>query len=1176
MKQDHTLPETAGALPDRLMFNVPEGMQGVVLADLVRQRLAQGPDAPVALVFVARDGPRMQRLAGVLEQILPGHPVLSFPAWDCLPYDRVSPNAVTIAARMDTLAQLVRPDLRGGIVLTAANALVQKIVPREIVSQMSFSARPGMVVDSNALIEWAGTNGYLRVPTVREAGEFAVRGGLIDLFPAGRDAPLRFDFFGSTLESIRTFDPETQRTTGNLKGISLVPMSEIVFTSQTIRQFRRSYTSAFGGNTVDDPLYGAISAGQRFAGAEHWLPMFYEGMDELADYCSGAPFVFDEQCLQAISERRLQIADYHAARQKARDQEGGHAGDGAIYNPIAPELLYNLDTPAYELAGGGEAIQLSAFEAEQPGLPAQDMAGRLPASFAAERGSSDTNLFEAVVTRLRQAAAGGQRTVIACWSRGTRDRMCQVLQDHGLGSHQMARSWQEAQQAPVGVVSLVVLGLEHGFETDEILVLAEQDILGERSVRAQQRRKARDALSEASALMSGDLVVHVDHGIGRFVGLRAIEAAGAPHDCVEIEYARGDKLYLPVENIELLSRYGEASSTAQLDRLGGVAWQAKKAQLKKRIRVMAEQLIRIAAKRALSSAEPVELPGGAYDEFVTRFQFEETEDQLAAIEAILDDLSSGRIMDRLVCGDVGFGKTEVALRAAFCVALSGRQVAVVVPTTLLARQHYRTFKERFAGFPVRVAQASRLVSSGELKKTRQGLADGTVDIVIGTHALLAKSVKFHDLGLLVVDEEQHFGVGHKERLKEMKNAVHVLTLTATPIPRTLQMALTGVRDLSLLATPPVDRLAVRTFISPFDALGVREALLREKYRGGQAFYVVPRIKDQGRIARFLEEEVPEVSFVVANGQMAPGELDDIMNDFYDGKFDVLVSTTIVESGLDIPNANTLIVHRADMFGLAQLYQIRGRIGRSKVRAYALFTVPANQRLTDQAQRRLQVLQSLESLGAGFQLASHDLDIRGAGNLLGDEQSGHIREVGYELYQSMLEEAVASLRAGGEDEEGEGEWSPQISLGMPVMIPENYVPDLQVRMQLYRRLGELGESSEIDAFGAELIDRFGPLPQEVEALLKIVLLKSLCRTANVEKLDAGPKGAVVSFRNNSFPNPTGLIHLISDPARGARLKSDHKLVFSRNWPTPERRLKGSASLLLELARLSKRNGSPATT
>ncbi len=539
---------------------------------------------------------------------------------------------------------------------------------------------------------------------------------------------------------------------------------------------------------------------------------------------------------------------------------------------------------------------------------------------------------------------------------------------------------------------------------------------------------------------------------------------------------------------------------------------------------------------------------------------------MTSIEAVRDDLAAGRPMDRLVCGDVGFGKTEVALRAAFLAAMNGVQVAVVVPTTLLARQHFKSFSERFRGLPIRLAQASRLVGSKELALTKKEIAEGKTDIVVGTHALLGSSITFANLGLLIIDEEQHFGVKHKERLKELKSDVHVLTLSATPIPRTLQLALTGVRELSLITTPPVDRMAVRTFISPFDALVIRETLMREHYRGGQSFYVCPRLADLAEIHDFLQSDVPELKVAVAHGQMPAGELEDVMNAFYEGRYDVLLSTTIVESGLDVPSANTLIVHRADMFGLAQLYQLRGRVGRSKVRAFALFTLPANRTLTGQAERRLKVLQSLDTLGAGFQLASHDLDIRGAGNLLGDEQSGHIKEVGFELYQQMLEEAVAELK--GEEEIADSGWSPQISVGTPVMIPDDYVPDLNLRMMLYRRLGEITELPEIDAFGAELIDRFGPLPIELQHLLKIVYVKSLCRTANVEKLDAGPKGVVVHFRNKEFPNPANLVGWIAKQGMAAKLRADQSLFLLRDLPTPEKRLAGAAVVMTQLAGLAK--------
>ncbi|MGZ5926820.1 MAG: transcription-repair coupling factor, partial [Rhizomicrobium sp.] len=623
----------------------------------------------------------------------------------------------------------------------------------------------------------------------------------------------------------------------------------------------------------------------------------------------------------------------------------------------------------------------------------------------------------------------------------------------------------------------------------------------------------------------------------------------------------------PVENIELLTRYG-SDEGAQLDRLGGAGWQSRKAKMKARVREIAGELIRIAAARELKSLPPIEPPHGLYDEFCARFPYQETEDQEKAIADTIADLGKGRPMDRLVCGDVGFGKTEVALRAAFVAAMAGEQVAVVVPTTLLARQHYRGFADRFMGFPVQVRQLSRFVDAKEARETKEGLAEGTVDVVIGTHALLTESIKFKRLGLVIVDEEQHFGVTHKERLKNLKADVHVLTLTATPIPRTLQLALSGVRDLSLITTPPIDRLAVRTFVTPFDPLVVREALLREHYRGGQSFFVAPRISDLREADAFLKATVPEVKTMVAHGQMSPGMLEEVMTAFYERKIDVLVSTNIVESGLDIPTANTMIVQRADMFGLSQLYQIRGRIGRSKSRAYAYLTTPPDKKLTDTATRRLEVLQSLDQLGAGFSIASHDMDIRGAGNLLGEEQSGHVREVGIELYQEMLEEAVSSLREGGDGDQIAEQWSPAINLGASVLIPEHYVADLNVRMSLYRRLSSLETRGDIDAFAAELIDRFGPLPDEVQHLLEIVAIKQLALAAGVEKIDAGPKGGTIAFRNNAFANPVALIKLISQHSGTMKVRPDQKIVVTRDWPSPDDRLKGAKALLTQLAKLAE--------
>ncbi|MEM8811557.1 MAG: transcription-repair coupling factor [Pseudomonadota bacterium] len=1153
------------------LASVPDGCDGFVLAQLARRQKGR---SGTAALYVARDAGRLRETERALAFFDPSIPSVSLPAWDCLPYDRVSPNPTISARRVNVLATIAKAGdaLKGGIVFTTVNGILQRLPEQRLIASLSRVMAPGNRVDMDDLTSWLGLNGYLRTSTVREQGDFAVRGGIVDLFAPGSEAPVRLDFFGDTLESIRTFDADSQRTTGQVRSLSLVPVSEIVLTPETIARFRRSYVSAFGAAGPDDALYQSVSEGRRHGGFEHWAPLFYERMETLFDYVPDVPVILDHLADDAVKERLDQIADHYEARREALDRP---QTDVAPYKPVAPDQLYLDEREWRTTLADRKSAKLSAFAVPTAGGTVLDFGGKVGRSFAAERAAGDVNVFDALVTHIKTLQEAKKRPVLACWSEGSRDRLTQVLADHGLTNVKAVEDWPSIGALGRGTVPLVVLEIEAGFEIGDMAVIAEQDILGERLVRPRRKSKrASDFLSEVGSLAEGDIVVHVDHGIGRFVGLESVDAAGAPHDCLEIHYHGGDKLFLPVENIELLSRYGSEDTEVQLDRLGGGNWQARKARMKKRIREIADDLIKIAAARALRTATKVAPQEGLYDEFAAQFPYEETDDQQAAIDSVFADLASGHPMDRLICGDVGFGKTEVALRAAFVTALSGRQVAVVVPTTLLARQHYKTFSERFRGLPIQVHQASRLVSTKDLSATKSGLKDGSVDIVVGTHALLGKSIEFRDLGLLIVDEEQHFGVKHKERLKELKTDVHVLTLSATPIPRTMQLALTGVRELSLIATPPVDRLAVRTFVSPFDGLVIREALLRERYRGGQAFYVCPRIADLAEVREFLEANVPEVKVAVAHGQMAAGTLEDVMTAFYEGRFDVLLSTTIVESGLDIPTANTLIVHRADMFGLSQLYQLRGRVGRSKTRAYALFTVPANKTLTVTAERRLKVLQSLDGLGAGFQLASHDMDIRGAGNLLGEEQSGHIKEVGFELYQQMLEEAVSALRSGEEAFEESGQWSPQITVGMPVMIPESYVPDLHLRLSLYRRLADLGDATEIDAFGAELIDRFGPLPDEVEALLKIVFVKALCRTANIAKVDAGPKGVVLTLRDNTFPNPQGLVGYIAEQGSLAKIRPDHKIVLIRDWEKPEQRLKGAGVILSKLARLAEQVGEAA--
>ena len=1145
---------------DRIILGgAPEGFDALLLS---REHARGRP-----VIHVARDDKRAEAMRVALSVMAPDVPVLEFPAWDCLPYDRVSPNPEISARRMATLSVLADGLAAPVVLVTTLNAVTQKIPARAVVRAASFRAAVGERVDEARLKGFLARMGFSPVSTVAEPGDFALRGGIIDIYPPGPGGPIRLDFFGDVLDGARRFDPASQRTIEKLKRVEFSAVSEVILDEAAIARFRQNYRISFGAAGADDPLYEAVSAGRKHQGMEHWLPFFHAGLETIFDYLPDASVMLDDQVTPARLARWEGIDDSYDSRHEAMGAKGRL---DSVYKPVPPGELY-LDDAAWEAAiAAHRLVQLSPL-AQSPGPGVLDAGARAGRSFAPERQQEKVNLFGALAEHV-QALSKSSQVVIASWSDGARDRLRGLLSDNGLA---VATDIADLRAVPDGKggLFLTVWPLEAGFVAPGLAVISEQDVLGDRLVgKPRRKRKADNFLREVDTLTVGDLVVHVEHGVGRYLGIETITALGAPHACVMLEYAESSKLYLPVENIELLSRYGHEEGL--LDRLGGGAWQAKKAKLKERIKEIADRLMRIAAERALRHAPILEAPHSIWEAFAARFPYQETDDQLAAIADVVADLEKGAPMDRLVVGDVGFGKTEVAMRAAFVAALSGMQVAVVCPTTLLARQHYRSFAERFRGFPISVKPLSRFVSTKDANATRAAISDGSVDIVIGTHALLAKGISFKNLGLLVIDEEQHFGVTHKERLKEMRSEVHVLTLTATPIPRTLQLGLAGVRDLSIIATPPVDRLAIRTYVSEFDTITLREALLRERFRGGQSFYVVPRISDLHEVEDFLRTHVPEVSYVVAHGQLAAGELDDRMNQFYDGKHDVLLATSIVESGLDIPTANTMIVHRADMFGLSQLYQIRGRVGRSKTRAYCYLTTKPRAPLTPQAVKRLRLLASMEALGAGFNLASHDLDLRGAGNLLGEEQSGHIREVGYELYQQMLEDTIAKIKSG----ELQGlstisdDWSPQLNLGVPVMIPETYIPDLDVRLGLYRRLSSLTTKVELEGFAAELIDRFGALPKEVNTLLLIVRIKAACKRAGISRLDAGPRGATVQFHNDKFANPAGLVDFLKAQGGAARVNGN-KIVLTGEMKTEGDRIKGAFNIARDLAEVAKAGRTP---
>lgn len=1133
---------------------LPRGSQPLVLGDLARAARGRA-------VFIAPDDAAMRAVADAAHYFAPELEVIEFPAWDCLPYDRASPALPISAQRLAALHRLQAGKAGSQLLVTTVNALLQRVLTPFRIREAVEEFRPGSTISHDRLAAMLTRHGYSRTDIVIDHGEFAVRGSIFDVFPSGMDQGLRLDFFGDDLESLRTFDPSTQMSTGVVESHLMLPASETLLDEQSIKRFRGRYREMFGANATQDPLYQAVSEGRRLAGMEHWLPLFEERMATLLDHLGKDDLlVIDAGALQAAEERLADIADYH--RQRAEHSAGS-------YRPLATDALY-LTHDEFGAALKDRPIHRASIFAEPESDTVIDFGFHSGRDFAPERARGD-NVYAAAADHLKAAGKAGKRPLLAAYSKGSRARLSSILTEAGTPTA-LADTWQEALGlAAKGQPVALVLPLDTGFANDQIDLITEQDMLGDRLVRRKKRRKDADAfLAELSALNAGDLVVHIDHGIGRYRGLEAIPVGKSHHDCAMLEYAGGDKLYVPVENLEVLSRYGAAEETVPLDRLGGEAWQKRRARLKERIREIAGELMATAAARALRKAPVLEAEEASFNQFVERFPWEETDDQDRAIGDVLGDLASGRPMDRLVCGDVGFGKTEVALRAAFVSAMAGKQVAVVAPTTLLARQHFENFSARFSGFPLRVGRLSRLVGAKEMGDTREGLKKGDVDIVVGTHAILSKSTEFRDLGLVIVDEEQRFGVTHKEKLKQLRADVHVLTLTATPIPRTLQMAMSGLRELSTIQTPPVDRLAVRTYVMEWDDMVMREALLREHHRGGQSFIVVPRIKDMAEVEDWLREHVPEVKPITAHGQMSPTEVEERMSAFYEGKYEVLLSTTIVESGLDIPSANTIVIHRADRFGLAQLYQLRGRVGRSKLRAYAYLTTPADTALSEVAEKRLKVLGDLDSLGAGFQLASHDLDIRGAGNLLGDEQSGHIREVGFELYQAMLEDAILAAKAGAMGlEPARDAFSPQITVDAPIMIPEDYVPDLAVRMALYRRLNDARDKPEIEALAAEMIDRFGPLPQPTANLVRLIEIKQQAIEANIAKIDVGARGTLVTFHNDDFPDPAGLLAWVDRVGETAKLRPDMKLVLSRAWNDPQSRLNGLFQLTKGLSAIARK-------
>ena len=1161
-----------------LLSGVPEGLDALALHQLTES------DHSNTILHIARDDTRLAILLDNLKIFSSKTKVFEFPGWDCLPYDRVSPNIEITGRRLNTLRKLTIfeskiEDSGPLIILTTVNAILQRVPPKTFFLNTVLTLTVGETINSERLSNFLIQNGFNLTGTVRETGEVAFRGGIVDIFPAGSEKPVRLDLFGEKIENIKHFNPADQRSTQEVHSCTIHPAREFILDSKTVSLFRSKYRQMFG-DVTQDSLYEAVSEKKIYPGIEHWIPFLHNKMETLFDYLSKYIVTFDFKADEVIKSRLKTIWDLYNSRHSflVNPETNKTKSRAPIYHPLPPEDLYltelELTSTIRNLAKGWFTPFSSSNETQISNYDvACDLGGRRGKNFTAK--SSEilstnektvvSNIFDKIVKTIHAEHKTSKRVAIVAYSEGSRKRLLKLLRDHGIKFITPVCNWEEFSRLDKNTTGVFLTRLEKGFTSGDFTIITEQDIFGERITRKTHRQRPIDFILDLSEITKGDYVVHLDHGIGGFEGIETIIADNKPHDCLIVKYLGGDQLFVPVENIDLLSRYGSNTSGATLDRLGSASWQARKAKLKNRLKVMADELINVAAKRTLQPGKRLTVDEELYEKFCTRFPYQETEDQLNAIDEALNDLAIGKPMDRLVCGDVGFGKTEIALRTAFSAVFSGGQVAIVTPTTLLARQHFNTFIERFAGYPVRIEQLSRMITQKQANATKSGMQTGEIDIVIGTHALLSPSIKFKNLALLIVDEEQHFGVSHKEQLKQLRNNVHVLTLTATPIPRTLQMALSGVKEMSVIATPPVDRLSVRTFILPYDPLVIREAIAREIYRGGQIFYVCPRISDLKGVEQELKNLNPDLKISIAHGKLKSRELERVMTEFYEGKSELLLSTQIVESGLDIPSANTLFVHRSDRFGLSQLHQLRGRIGRSKQRAYCYLMLSSHSDLSSAAEKRLEVMQAFDSLGAGFTLASHDLDIRGAGNLLGGEQSGHIREVGVELYQHMLEEVVSKARGDSLNQEN-SDWSPEIKIAASILIPETYVRDLNARLRLYRRVSEFKSESEIEIFASELIDRFGPLPPEVENLLKIIFIKQLCKQNRVNKLDAGPKGLVMSFENNEFTKPAALIKFIQKNADVLSLRSDHRIILKSNWQNETSRLEGVKRFLIKLVNI----------
>jgi len=1081
--------------------------------------------------------------------------ILHFPDWETLPYDLFAPHPEIVSQRIAALYRL--PATRRGVLVVPIATLMQRLAPRSFIGGSSLILELKQALDLATEQQRLQAAGYRNVPQVQEPGDFAVRGALLDVFPMGSAEPYRIELFDREIDSIRTFDPETQRSLHKVEKVNLLPAREFPLTEESTKAFRNTLRERFPIDPRHCPIYQDLKEGTTPAGIEYYLPLFFEHTETLFDYLGDTSlFVLAENALEAADSFWTQALQRYDSR--AHDIERPILPVAELYLPpdrLREQLNQRLRV---EIAGAGTNDQ-AADVGTQP-VPT------LPINRRGETPAQELKSF---------LANYPGRVLIAADSAGRREALIEQLSQADLHPSTIA-SWPEFLRGSLRSAeeirfAITVAPLDDGFALSDpaITVLTDRQLFGERAQQTRRRKTAaRDPetiLRDLSELSIGAPIVHTDHGVGRYQGLIKLDIGGGG-EFLAIEYAKGDKLYVPVTQLHLVSRYsGTAPEMAPLHALGGDAWERAKRKAAQKVRDAAAELLALYAQREARPGHAFIYDRALYEQFAVAFPFEETPDQLQAIEAVIADLASGKAMDRVVCGDVGFGKTEVALRAAFVAATAGKQVAVLVPTTLLAQQHYQNFRDRLADWPVRVEVISRFKSKKEIDAELAKLRDGQIDVMIGTHRLLQADVKFKELGLVIVDEEHRFGVRQKEALKKLRAEVDLLTLTATPIPRTLNMSMSGLRDLSIIATPPAHRLAVKTFVAPYDPALVREAFQRELSRGGQVYFLHNEVDTIERTARELGELIPDARLRIAHGQMPERELEQVMLDFYRQRFNVLVCTTIIESGIDVPSANTILINRADRFGLAQLHQLRGRVGRSHHRAYAYLIVPDRRAMTADAEKRLDAIASLEELGAGFTLATHDLEIRGAGELLGEEQSGQIEAIGFALYNELLERAVRALKSGKvPDFDLVDEHDAEVELHLPALIPDDYLPDVHARLTLYKRIASARDADALRELQVEMIDRFGLLPDQVKNLFAVAAIKLGATAIGMKKLELGEKGGRILFKPQPNIEPMTVIRLIQSQPKVYSLDGQDKLKVKLELPGAAERLGAAQTLLRALS------------